>query len=134
MNGMKKYLYRLHFDEANCPSGDEPFSHDIFITSDTEIDDAKLNELLDRINTFKRLLDKIGTSKDFYVPAAEKVWKGELPGYADWDDVESLYEELSCDGWDNKIDSATELAVRTDGYKDLNIEMVNVPCYKTRIN
>ena len=100
-------LYHLHFDEDNCPYGDEPLSHDIFIDVNKSIN---IKTLLGEVSEIKSQMDCCD----------------------DEDDPDAIYEEYCDYGWDDKIDAA--IGIVAHRHPKWAIKVVKIKSYSIRIN
>ena len=106
-------LYDLHFDEDNCPYGDDAMSCNFIIKSEKDIDVKKLFE---EIDTFKQQMDDFDFGNDD----------------GDEDFENEIYDEYGDYGWDEKIYEAVRLA--SEKHPEWEIEMVDVETYSFLIN
>lgn len=100
-------LYHLHFDEDNCPYGDDPLSHDVFINANKSID---IEALFDEVDEIKSQMDCCH----------------------DEDDPDAIYEEYCDCGWDEKIDAAIDIVAQR--HPKWAIKTVDIESYSTYIN
>lgn len=74
-------IYLMHFKEANCPYGDEPFECNILIKSN--LNKKEIKKIMKEVDTIK--------NRDPYADVDE----------TEWDNIEdNPYEDL---GWDESI-------------------------------
>ena len=100
-------LYHLHFDEDNCPYGDDAMSHDAFIEANDSID---IETLFDEVDEIKSQMDCCD----------------------DEDDPDAIYEKYCDYGWDEKIDAAIDIVAQR--HPEWEIKTVEIASYSTDIN
>jgi hypothetical protein len=100
-------LYHLHFDEDNCPYGDEPLSHDIFIDANKSIN---IKKLLNEVSEIKSQMDCCN----------------------DENEPDAIYEEYCDCGWNDKIDAAIDIVARR--HPKWAIKIVKIKSYSIYIN
>ena len=100
-------LYHLHFNEDNCPYGEDGFSHNVFV---------KVNESVD-IHALFDEVDKI---------------KSQMDCCDDEEGADEIYDTYCDEGWHEKIDAAIDII--SQRHPEWEIETVEIRTYSTYIN
>lgn len=109
-------LYHLHFDETNCPYGDDALTEDVFIHASKNLD---VDKLFEEVDTLKSQMDN--------------AWSGiENDENFNVDQSNPLYDEYCDYGWNEKISEAIKLVAKQ--HPEWEIEIVKIQTYNTLIN